>query len=257
MKYLFGVAMLLLAVTYTSAQPAEAKTVTLTSYVYGNRYCARLPIVGSALSKTFGGDRGEGLPGPTGDCIAACTADGTRYLAVLIDDNGFTYKAKDTEKLRDQCGKKVTVSGMATPSQIKDEFIIEIESVAAYIEPDRKPLPDSNVLDHDFGNAAVLLKVFIDSVYNRNGKFTIKNVDEQKADAKRLIRSTADQKMWDLLNSYNYHSRRYLFIGSMPDGDGKKTAAELQPMIEKCGDYAVTYLNERKAPGVTECTKIP
>ncbi len=149
------------------------------------------------------------------------------------------------------------MSGKASPSEKKDEFIIEIESVKPYVEPEKKPLPESNVLDDEFGNRAVLLKVYIDSLFNRNGKFTVANIDQQKADAKRVIRSTADQKMWDLLNSYNYHVRRYLFLSGMPDADGKKTAAEMQPMLEKCGEYAAKYLNERKTPPVTECTKLP
>lgn len=258
MKYLFAAAILLLAVAETPAQSGEAKQVTVTSYVYANRFCARMPILGISMSKVFGADRGdEELPGPTGSCVEACKPDSERHLAVVSGENGFTYKAKDTAKLRDQCGKKVTVSGKASPSEKKDEFILEIESVKPYVEPEKKPLPESNVLDDEFGNRAVLLKVFITSLYNRDGKFTVAKIDEQKADAKRVIRSTADQKMWDLLLSYGYHVRRFLFLGSTPEGDGKKTAAEMQPMLEKCGDYAADHLNARKAPAVTECTKIP
>ena len=89
MKYLFAAAMLLLVIAETPAQQVEAKSVTITSYVYGNRYCARLPIVASVMSKTFGADRGEGLPGPTGNCLEACTSDGARYLAVFRDDKGY------------------------------------------------------------------------------------------------------------------------------------------------------------------------
>ena len=257
MKSLFIAAILLFSMADTSAQQADTKPVTVTSYVYGNRYCARLPIVASIMSKTFGADRGEELPGPTGDCATVCTADGDRYLAMLVDDKGFTYKAQDAAKLRDQCGKKVTVSGKASPSEKKDEFILEIESVKPYVEPEKKPLPESNVLDDEFGNRAVLLKVYISSLFNREGKFTVASIDKQKADAKRVIRSTADQKMWDLLLSYNYHVRRYLVIDVLVEGEGKKTAAEMRPMLEKCGDYAADHLNARKAPAVTECTKIP
>lgn len=258
MKYLFAAAILLFAVAETPAQTGAATPVTVTSYVYANRFCARVPILAAIMSKTFGADRGEeGLPGPAGSCVEACTTDGERHLAMTSGEKGLTYKAKDTAKLRDQCGKKVTVSGKASPSDKKDEFILEIDTVKPYVEPEKKPLPESNVLDDEFGNRAVLLKVYITSLFNLEGKFTIKNIDDQKAEAKRVIRGTADQKMWDLLLSYNYHVRRYLFLGGMPDGDGKKTAAEMKPMLEKCGEYASTYLNERKAPAVTECTKIP
>ncbi len=80
MKYLFAAAILLLLMADAHAQPVYAKPVTLTSYVYGNRYCARLPILGIALSKTFSADTGEDIPAPTGDCVATCTSDGYRYL---------------------------------------------------------------------------------------------------------------------------------------------------------------------------------
>lgn len=258
MKYLFVTTILLLVLANAPAQTGEAKPVTVTSYVYANRFCARMPILGISMTKIFGADRGdEELPGPTGNCVEACKPDGERHLAVVSGEDGFTYKARDTAKLRDQCGKKVIVSGKASPSEKKDEFMLEIESVKPYIEPEKKPLPESNVLDDEFGNRAVLLKVYITSLYNSERKFTTKNIDDQKADAKRVIRGTADQKMWDLLFSYNYHVRRYLFLGGMPDGDGKKTAAEMKPMLEKCGDYAADHINARKAPAVTECTKIP
>ena len=141
MKGLFVVVILLASVSGVYTQ-TEAKAVTITSYVFGNRYCSQASALGATFSKILG-DSSTDIPGPTGDCVKVCTPDGDRFLIIIRDEKMVSFKAKDTAMLKDMCGKKLIVTGKATPTDNEKVFLLEIESVKPFIEREKKKLTES------------------------------------------------------------------------------------------------------------------
>lgn len=256
MKYLFAAAMLLFAMVDAPAQQVEAKSVTITSYVFGNRYCAQASALGASFAKILG-DSSPEIPGPVGDCVKVCTPDGDRFLIINQNDKMVSFKAKDTAPLKDMCGKKVIVAGKATPTEKENVFMLEIETVKPFVEPEKKKLVESATQSAKFNGAAEIWFEALKKNHLGKGKTTVSDAAQKRAEA--LMETTADQGMWSLLRAYDINMRRWFILTGLSGQDSAKVAqldAEWKPILEKCRDDSYRNLLLRAGPSSTECGRV-
>lgn len=256
MKYLFAAAIFLFVIAETPAQQVEAKSVTITSYVFGNRYCAQASALGTTFAKILG-DSSSDIPGPTGDCVKACTPDGDRFLIIHQNEKMVSFKAKDTTMLKSMCGKKVIVAGIGTPTEKDNVFLIDIETVKPFDEPEKKTLVESATQSAKFNQAAEKWFEALKKKHLGNGTTAVSDASQKTAEG--LIETTADQAMWNLLRAYDFNMRRWFISVGLAGQDAAKVTeldAEWKPILEKCRDNSYRNLLLRAGPPSTECGRV-
>lgn len=251
MKTCIAVFILLIFAIVTDAQVAQ-QTVTVTSWVYGNRFCASASGAGALLSEVML-DKDPVVPGPVDLCVEKCTPEGERWFEIIAGGKAISYRAKDTDLLKDTCGQKVIVTGKASPTEKENVFVLEIASVRLYVEPVKKVLPLSNSLSPKFAAAAELWFQALIKFHDGKGK-SDSNKTSKKI-AADLIANTADEALWKLLSSYGFNLNRLTMIGLEPDVAKRAALDEhWKPILNKCKEESYRNILLNTGPqGDTEC----